>query len=245
MKRSARILCAVVLLATIGSTAAQFSETELEQTEAVFTEEDLAESWRLSMGEWAQYKTLMDGPRGIWSPNLDPITVLGIHAESEIERQRYAELLVMIEFERVEQELLFQRAYDEAAGRLYPTLSPVTVAVAEAPLSSLLGVERVAFFGSVDPERCPTCQRELARLMQMWGERNAPAVDLFLVDASDDEAIRTWASTQGVSPDAVRLGRVTLNHARESFSAPAAGSRVAPRLMRRVAGQWLPMALPR
>ena len=245
MYRWVRVLLTAIVLGTVGSAAAQFSETEVEHTEEAFTEEALAKTWRLSMGDWAQYKTIMKGPRGIWSPSLDPITVLGIHAETDAERQRYAELLVMIEFERVEKELLFQRAYDDAARRLFSDLPRVTSEETQAAASPLPGIERIAFFGSIDAERCPTCQRELARLLQGRAGRSAPALDVFVGDAPDDEAIRRWARTQGVSPDDVRTRRITLNHARGPLAIPPTTSPITPRLMQRLAGQWLPMASTR
>ena len=77
----------VALWAMARGAEAQVSETSVEETETVFTEEALAARWRLSVEEWAEYRTLMEGPRGIWSPSLDPVTVLGIHAEEEGSRK--------------------------------------------------------------------------------------------------------------------------------------------------------------
>ena len=113
----ARGLLGFALLCVAGAVGAQTTETETALTKTVLTEEAQAKRWHLSIQEWDEYKTLMQGPRGVWSPNLDPVTVLGIHAETDADRKRYAELLVTIEFERVEKELLFQRAYDDAARR--------------------------------------------------------------------------------------------------------------------------------
>ena len=235
----------IVLLGVAGTAGAQVSETAVNRTEAVFTEEALAERWRLSTEEWAQYETLMQGPRGLWSPNLDPITVLGIHAKTDAERQRYAELLVMIEFERVEKELLFQRAYDEAARRLFPTLPRVTLAATDEGTSRLPGIERIAFFGSIDAGRCPACQQDLERLMRANARESGATLDLFLSDASDDEALRAWARRQGVSPEDVQAGHITLNHARGPLAIPASAGPIVPRLMQRLAGQWLPMGSTR
>jgi integrating conjugative element protein (TIGR03759 family) len=234
----------IALLGVMCAVNAQVSETESALTDTVLTEEALAKRWHLSIEEWAKYKTLMDGPRGIWSPSLDPITVLGIDAETEAERKRYAELLVMVEFERVEKELLFQRAYDDAARRLFPDLSPVTMKASDEPMPPLLGIDRIAFVGSVDARRCPTCRAELARLMESR-LRERTTLDLFLADASDDDAIRAWAREQGVSPEDVSAGRITLNHARGPWTIPATPNPIAPRLMRRSAGQWLPMSPPK
>jgi integrating conjugative element protein (TIGR03759 family) len=233
--------CAVVLLGLSAvSASAQVIETEVERTETVLTEEALAEQWRLSSKEWDTYHTLMEGPRGIWSPNLDPVTVLGIHAETDAERRRYAELLVMIEFERVERELKFQQAYDEAARRLFPSLMPVQAATPEA-FSSLVGADRIAFVGSIDRQRCPTCRAELARLLRAHRDPASLVLDLFLEDAADDGALRAWATEQGIDAQAVIGGRITLNHAREPMSLPAEPQTVTPRLLQRIAGRWLPV----
>ncbi len=57
-----------------------------------------AEQWQLSAEEYQRYQQLMKGPRGIQSPGLDPLTTLGIEAESDTERRRYAEQWVKSEF---------------------------------------------------------------------------------------------------------------------------------------------------
>jgi integrating conjugative element protein (TIGR03759 family) len=62
----------------------------------------------------------MHGPLGVYSPNLDPLTALGIEARSDEERNHYAELQVHAEAQRVEKMLTYQRAYDAAWQRLYP-----------------------------------------------------------------------------------------------------------------------------
>lgn len=241
MKAWATYGVAFCFCAVAAGAEAQVSETTVGRTETVFTEEALAARWRLSMEEWAQFRTLMQGPRGIWSPSLDPITVLGIHAETDAERRRYAELLVMIEFERVEQELLFQRAYDDAAQRLFPTLPRVSPSASDPP-AALSTAERLAFFGSVNAVRCPTCAEVLKRWLETYPRHDGPVLDLFLADAADDAALRGWAEAQGVSPSAMRRGRITLNHTRAPLAVPDAGRAVSPRFMQRIAGQWLPIA---
>ena len=44
----------------------------------------------------------MEGPLGIYSPNLDPLSALGVEARSDEERRRYAEMQVKAEARRVE-----------------------------------------------------------------------------------------------------------------------------------------------
>ena len=240
----ALLALAMASFAVIGR-AAEVSDTEIEMTDTLYTQEVMAKAWGLSVEDWQQYRSLMEGPRAIWSPNLDPITVLGIHAETEAERRRYAELLVMIEYERVESELLFQRAYDQAAQRLFPSLLPVTTTAMDEAITLLPGVERIAFFGSVDPSRCPDCQDQLATLLLAHLDPRAPVLDLFLADASDDEAIRVWARAHGIGSAEVRAGRITLNHAPDSALISEASGLITPRVMQQSAGQWRTTTLDR
>lgn len=242
-----RSLCAFgMALALCEPGGAQVAETPVARTEAVFTEDErtLAERWRLSVEEWGEYRTLMRGPRGIWTPNLDPLTVLGIHAESEAERRRYAELLVMIEYERVERELRFQQAYDEAAARLFPTLPRVSPASTDVP-PAFEGADRLAFVGSVDAARCPACADRLKRWLGREARRAGPVLDLYLADAADDAALRAWAAEQGVTPALVRRGRITVNHARGSLAEAAPGASLTPRWLERIAGQWRSVSVER
>jgi len=73
----------------------------------------VAQEWGLSSQEFQRYRTLMQGSRGVYSPGLDPLTALGIEAQSDAERRRYAELQVRAEAQRVQKEL----AYDEGLPR--------------------------------------------------------------------------------------------------------------------------------
>ena len=241
MRPTRRMAVAAVLLGIAASvTATEIAETQLETTSTVLTEQAQARAWRLSVEEWQRYRSLMHGPRGQWSPALDPVTVLGIHAETEAERRRYAELLVMLEFERVGQELEFQRAYDAAARRLFPELRPVRVAATTAV--GARDALRVAFVGSVDAQRCPRCRQMLARLLRPDGLGPTVGVDIYLADATDDRAIRDWARAVKIAPGAVATGRITLNHARGHWAATYGP---LPRVVKRVGGRWWPVPVPR
>jgi hypothetical protein len=79
-------------------------------------------------------------------------------------------------------------------------------------------------------------------LIKTHASANSPALDLFLADAADDEAIRAWARAQGVSRDEVRAGRITLNHTRGALAIPSTLSPIMPRLMQRLGEQWVPMS---
>ena len=87
----------------------------------------LAKQWGLRDDEFARYRELMEGPIGVYSPNLDPLSTLGIEARTDEERRRYAELQVQAEARRVEKLLAYQRAYDEAWQRLNPGMQRVNL----------------------------------------------------------------------------------------------------------------------
>ncbi|HDL4131289.1 TPA: TIGR03759 family integrating conjugative element protein, partial [Mannheimia haemolytica] len=66
-----------------------------------------AKEWGLTVEEWSRYTELMKGERGMWSPNLDPLTALGIEARTAEEREKYARMLAKKYYERVSKELDF------------------------------------------------------------------------------------------------------------------------------------------
>ena len=101
------------------------------------TTQEQATVWGITPEEWQRYLTLKQQARGIWSPGLDPLTTLGVESDTDHERQRFAELLVRHEYQRLEKELSFQRAYDAAWQRLYPGLTPLKTTSASTTRVSL------------------------------------------------------------------------------------------------------------
>ncbi|HCF3088551.1 TPA: TIGR03759 family integrating conjugative element protein, partial [Pseudomonas aeruginosa] len=130
MNRTVSLLSGLVLLlsypavgqeaAASRETSSQLSGSQLGTLKQKTSQSDLAQEWGLNQQEWTRYQTLMQGPRGVYSPGIDPLTALGIEARSAEERRRYADLQVQAERRRVEKELAYQRAYDEAFARAYP-----------------------------------------------------------------------------------------------------------------------------
>ena len=55
----------------------------------------LAQIWNLSDEEMRRAKVLLEGPRKLFSvANLSPVEALGIHARTDAERRKYAEMFV-------------------------------------------------------------------------------------------------------------------------------------------------------
>ncbi|WRP38370.1 TIGR03759 family integrating conjugative element protein [Klebsiella variicola] len=158
-----------------------------------------AQEWGLTAEEWQRYETLKKGRRGVLSPGLDPLTMLGIEARSDEERRHFAELTVKQEFQRVEAELAFQREVNSAWTRVYPGVLPIQ------DLRSDISNARQALFVK---DNCPACDRKLTQLMKS----NQP-LDIYLVGSGGkDEAVRSWAKKHNIPAEKVKSRQVTLNH---------------------------------
>lgn len=169
-----------------------------------------ARLWGLDAEEWKRYRELMAGPLGLQAPNLDPLSVLGISARTDAERQRYAELQVRMEAARVERLLVYQRAYDEAWRRLYPSLRPVEIAGKDTSRGAVTeqshaNPRRLAIFVR---DGCSACSQRVKQLQE-----RGVALDVYVVGSrNDDSQIRRWARSVPIDPPSVRSGRITLNH---------------------------------
>ncbi|WP_371920912.1 TIGR03759 family integrating conjugative element protein [Pseudomonas sp. RV120224-01c] len=186
-----------------------------------------AKAWGLTDDEWATFERLQTGPRRYWSPQLDPLTTLGVEANSEQERQRYAELQVRLEARRAERELAYQKAYSAAWARLFPGLQPVQ---GMSDDTGSLSSSRTALFVE---EHCAACVTTVQQWLQA-GER----LDVYLVGSQGNDArLRSWAQSAGVTAAQVSGGQVTLNHDRGRWFALGA-SRPLPARYQQVDGKW-------
>jgi integrating conjugative element protein (TIGR03759 family) len=195
---------------------------------------EAAHEWGLSPKEWTRYQQIMQGPRGIQSPGLDPLSALGIEAQSADERQRFAELQVHTERQRVDKELAYQLAYDQAFARLYPDEKIIQLSSPKSspatPRSVLKSDGRLAMFVE---ENCTSCIVSVQRL-----QKKKQAFDLYFIGGQgDDERIRRWAILAGIEPASVRSRQVTLNHDDGRWLGLRLGGKL-PALVREVNGKW-------
>jgi len=196
-----------------------------------------ARVWGLSATEWQRYQQLMQGIRGSVSPaTISPIEVLGIHARDREERRRYAETWARTLHEDVDRILVFQRAYDDAAKRLYPN-EPL-IDIARLPVKAdkpnlFQPSDRVLFFTGAE---CPVCDLVLNRLLKRIDAFGG--LDIYLTDLvpGDDAAVRAWATEHKIDPDLVHSQRVTLNHDAGALAKLTDGAGTVPYLIRRRGG---------
>ncbi|MFC4160720.1 TIGR03759 family integrating conjugative element protein [Chitinimonas lacunae] len=189
-----------------------------------------ARDWGLRPDEWARYRQLMQGPLGVYSPNLDPLTALGIEARTNEERRRYAELQVQAEARRVEKLLSYQRAYDAAWQRLFPDLQRMNGFEAPRATTVKASPARLAVFVKAD---CPPCVQRVQQL-----QAAGTAFDVYFVDSRPDDArIRQWATQAAVDPAKVRARTITLNHDAGRWQSLGLTGDL-PAVVREVNGQW-------
>lgn len=227
------VVCLVSLLAigaTMGSpvmTPSRIQDTQSAPLGGAHSEQ--AASWGLTEQEWTRFEKIQASPRGFWSPNLDPLTALGVEAETDQERQRYAELQVALEAKRAERELAYQNAYTAAWAKLFPGLLPIQ-GMASPSLTSSPVAPRQALFVE---DHCSACTAEAQRL-----QSSDTAFDIYLVDSQgEDERVRSWARQADIDPAKVQRRQITLNHDRGRwFSLGAPG--LLPATFQQVNGQW-------
>ncbi|HCM5830622.1 TIGR03759 family integrating conjugative element protein [Klebsiella pneumoniae] len=233
MKRQMTILITVLGLLPVSTMAQQPTIMPSRVVPAQIEQhrnERLAQDWGLNTDEWQRYRELMEGPLGTYSPNLDPLSALGIEARSDADRQRYAELQVQAEARRVEKLLAYQRAYDEAWQRLNPTMQRVNMPEALPDVAAITGSGRTAVFVKDD---CQPCTQLVQHLLA-----SDTGFDLYMVGSrQDDTRIRDWARRAHINPELVRNGTITLNHdAGRWLSLGLPGD--LPASVRQVNGQW-------
>jgi len=204
--------------------------TQVQNSTDTALDERPARDWGLKPEEWARYRQLMQGPLGVYSPNLDPLTALGIEARSSEEQRRYAELQVQAETKRVEKLLAYQRAYDAAWQQLYPNQPRLSLPSASSTAAFFTSSPRLAVFVN---DHCAACDRTVQRL-----QAAGTAFDIYMIDSGNDDArLRAWAQRIGLDPAKVRARAITLNHDDGRWGSLGVSGDV-PAVVRQVNGQW-------
>jgi integrating conjugative element protein (TIGR03759 family) len=173
--------------------------------------------WNISTDDWLRYEKIMLGKGQYLWKDLDPITVLGLNARSDSERKRYAEKLAKLEFVNAQKVILLDRAYNKAFHELYgkiPVVDPSKLNIGRAK-ASLLSVPKASVKGEFGDRyiafvntQCSACNN---MVKQVLGSLElGVSLDIHFNNDSR-QAITQWATKQGISPESVEVGTVTLN----------------------------------
>ncbi len=229
---------ATLLLAFGSPQQASAQETEKRKMPLVFTEGDPTSSrevlrvesarWQVTEEEYARYLELMKGPRGSFSvPNITPVEVLGIHAETPAERDKYASLWVALIKADTERVLVFQNAVNNVWKNEYanePMINRRRVNQLREASDSKFGPLRVnqeqtsislsgrtMFFTR---PRCSACDNQLETALDLMDSGQITGLDIYLggVVPGDDEAILRWARDRRLPIERLADRSITLNH---------------------------------
>ncbi|MDG1752972.1 MAG: hypothetical protein P8I03_15140 [Thalassotalea sp.] len=187
-----------------------------------------AKSWRLSEKEYGRYKLLKEtSPRAIWTPSIDPITLLGAEARTEQERVKYARLFNQIELERTEKDIAFGVAQNEDLKRLSPNSNGFKSyleqrkerrinymnmnSMSQGSPDSNSEYQTTSYILYVDLMReCgKQCSEQVAKAIEMG------RVDFFFINASSDNEIIEFARKHSIPSKKVKSGVFTFNYANE------------------------------
>lgn len=124
-------IAAIALLVSVAAFASQSNDSssqpqknESSVTESSLTKADMvhAKQWKLSAEEYERYKQILKSPRAYFTPDLDknPLLALALESESEIDKQRYADKWVQIQFENNIKVISWQLEVSEAWERAFP-----------------------------------------------------------------------------------------------------------------------------
>jgi len=101
------------------------STDESSHAVTALSDEAQGRAWQLSEQDWQAYTQFLQTQAGYWYGELDPPEVLGLLTDDPDKREIYARLVVEQRQARIERELAFQRAIDQAWQALSPHLLPV------------------------------------------------------------------------------------------------------------------------
>lgn len=187
------------------------SSTDLTRSADRLTERDKAEArkWSLTDNDWIKYKKIMQGPRGIWSPGLDPITALGVSETNESERRRYAEIWMKVETRRIELELEFEKERLLAGNRLHGGAKMIENDAWLEQWKKKQGAVHKIINLFVDPSCLDEC-KDIAQSV-LDSVSNTSKLDIYFKPGSTEDEAGTWAAHFNIDPKVVATRRITLN----------------------------------
>tara|TARA_R110001592_G_scaffold316364_1_gene592794 strand:+ start:32220 stop:32990 length:771 start_codon:yes stop_codon:yes gene_type:complete len=187
------------------------STTDLSRSSSRLSESDKAEArkWSLTDSDWVKYKQVMSGPRGVWSPGLDPITALGVSETDVNERRRYAEIWMKVETRRIGLELAFEKERLLAGKRLNGDTKMIENDAWLAEWNKKQGAVHKIINLFVDPACFDDCE-DIARSV-LDSVSNTSKLDIYFKPGSTEDEAGNWAAHFNIDPKIVATRRITLN----------------------------------
>jgi integrating conjugative element protein (TIGR03759 family) len=183
-----------------------------------------AKDWNLTDAEWSKYQMLMQGASGYYFSHYTPPEVLGLNSENETDLKHFAEIDVRLEHDKNEKELRLNKAFNDAANRIYAN-EPIIKSFDMTPYTpipkdymsntkSLQSGDHLVLFVDVKES---TSSNKLAELISQVQSNKGTVLDIYCVNAANEEAIQGWAKTNSLPVVLVSTNRITLNNDRGKF----------------------------
>lgn len=202
-----------LIIALAHAARAQTATSDVEASKIsvgrVGLDQTARKAWGLDETDWKRYRTLMAGPSGLWYAHLAPAMVLGINAESDLERMRWARIVWEQEQARLDALFAFNRAYQKIAraDRARPGFSIFEEQLLRSPVQPVpraAETGRIRAFVSPDCADCENAIRTLAA--------TGNSFDVYVVGARDDREIQILARRANIPVERVIRRSITLNH---------------------------------
>jgi integrating conjugative element protein (TIGR03759 family) len=198
--------------------------TTSQNTESITVAVGAAKDWNLTDAEWSKYRMLMQGASGYYFSHYTPPEVLGLNSENEIDLKHFAEIAVRLEHDKNENELRLNKAFNEAANRIYAN-EPIIKSFDMTPYTPipkdymnngklLQSGDHLVLFVDIKE---PTSSNKLAELINQVQSNKDVVLDIYCLNAVDEESIQTWANMNVVPVTLVSTNRITLNNDRGKF----------------------------
>ena len=173
--------------------------------------------WGLTEHDWQRYQTLKTTPRNQVGPALTPLQLLGISAETDADRWRFAKLHAEASMRRDYRDLLWQATVTAARQELesleQQLWSEVTITAKRHRKPQHTATEDTEgdIYLFVPMQCTQACAELVARATARPGTTH-----IFLEGTSgQDELVRNWAARQSIPVQRVKNEQITLNHARD------------------------------
>lgn len=211
-----RVVTTLVLCWAVGlSHAAETEVSNAQRTDSLTGQTQPLKPWLrwgLTESEWAKYQDIMQGPRGTWTPNISPVSVLGLNAASEVERTRYAKIAARQDWQRLMNERAWHLAYKSAKEDYFGQQISM-IDVESASIEHIDSESKLVMF--TDDSCIQVCQKTLEQVIQSKAH-----LDVYFIGKIERADIIQWASTHSVPPELVNdAGLITLNIDRGLFKA--------------------------
>lgn len=164
----------------------------------------------LDSAAYKRYEALIN-TKGLVEKTIkdDPVIVLGMYAENDDDRRKYAKMYMDREIERADRMMRFINIYYEVFDKEVGSKPMVDMSGFKSTSNKIdLSNESLAVFFSID---CTQCKSFAANLQSLVKSSKIKSIDIYFKDHESDTEISDWAKEVGVDIGLVNSKQISLN----------------------------------